>query len=266
MDNWPGSPGISGMELMKSFEEHLAKFKLEIKIGQLVNSLEKQAQHFLVRTESGSFESKTVIIATGRYPRHLEAPGEKELQGRGVSYCSICDAPFFKDKKVVVVGGGNTGFETALDLAKYAQEVLLFERTKRFKADAFFEKKVKANPKIKIFLETTLKEIKGKGKVEAIIAQNTAKDKTYQEQVDGVFVAIGSAPQTAFLKDVVDLNEKDEVKVESETCQTSLKGVFAAGDVVDIKFKQIIIAASQGCRAALAVYDYLQKLLNKNTQ
>lgn len=270
IDNYSGFPEISGMELMKKFEQHLRKFAIEIKKGEEVTKVEKSAppaggrrtdKNFLIKTEKGDkFLGKTIIIATGADPRPLEIPGEKEFIGRGVSYCSICDAPFFKDKSAAVIGGGNSGFEAALDLIKYAKRIFIFERSNKLQADEILQEQVKKEGKIQVHLNKEMKKIEGKGKVQTLIYQDLKTGKTFQVPIDGVFVRIGSVPATGFLKGLCQFNKNDEIKVDFETCTTSYPGIFAAGDVNDGRWKQIIIAAAEGCRAALAAHNYLMKI------
>ena len=264
VDNYLGFFEISGMNLMKKFEDHLRKFEIEIREGEKVTKVEKSQKNFLVKTEKGKeFLAKSVIAATGRDPRPLEVPGEKEFIGRGVSYCSICDAPFFKEKSVAVIGGGNSGFEAALDLAKYAKRIFIFERSDKIIADEILQEQVSREKKIEIHLNKELKKIEGKEKVQDIGYQDIETGKTFQVPIDGVFVKIGTIPATGFLKGLVEFNEVDEIKVDFQTCQTSTPGIFAAGDINDGKWKQIVIAAGEGCRAALAAYEYLIKMKNE---
>lgn len=265
IDNYPGLLSILGMELMEKFKEHLKKFELEIKedkeIVGVKKEKEEEKENFLVKTIKGEeFSSRTVIVATGRDPRPLKVPGEKEFTALGVSYCSICDAPLFKDKAVAVIGGGNSGFEAALDLVPYAKKIFIFEGGDKIKADEITQELVKKEKKIEVHLNIETKKIEGKGKVQAIVYQDLKTKKTYQMPIDGVFVQIGAIPATGLLKDMVEFNEWGEVKVDFETCQTSCPGLFAAGDVNNGKWKQIVIAASEGCRAALAAYEYLNKM------
>ena len=259
IDNYPGFFGISGIELMKKFEEHLRKFDIEIRKGEEVTKIKKAGKKFLVKTEREEFPAQAVIIATGRDPRPLEVPGEKEFIGHGVSYCSICDAPLFKDKAVAVIGGGNSGFEAALDLAKYAKRIFIFERGEKVIADEILQEQVAQEKKIEIHLNKEVKKIVGKDKVQALLYQDLKTGKNFQVPIDGVFVQIGTIPATGFLKGLCEFNEKDEIKVDFESCGTLTPGLFAAGDVNNGKWKQIIIAAGEGARAALAAYEYLQK-------
>ena len=259
VDNYPGFSKISGLDLMKKFEEHLKKFSFEIK-KQKVIKVEKIQQGFAVKTEEKEeFLTKTIIVATGKDPRPLEAEGEKEYIGRGVSYCSICDGPFFQNKAVAVIGGGNSGFEAALDLVKYAKRIFIFEKSEKIIADEILRDRAKKEKKIEIHTNTEIKKIEGNNKVQDLIYQDLKTRKTYQVPTDGVFIQIGSIPATGFLKDLVEFNQTDEIKVDFETCATSCSGIWAAGDVNNGEWKQIIIAASDGARAALAVYEYLQK-------
>lgn len=259
VDNYLGFPEISGMKLMKEFEKHLNKFAIKIKKGDKVTKVEKSGQNFLVKIGKGNeFLGKTIVIATGADPRPLEIPGEKEFIGRGVSYCGICDAPFFKDKSTAVIGGGNSGFETALDLVKYARRIFIFERSDKIQADEILREKVNKQGKIQIHLNKEMKEIEGKGKVQSLIYKDLKTKKTFQVPIEGVFIQIGSVPATGFLKGLCQFNKDDEIKIDFETCATSCPGIFAAGDVNDGKWKQIIIAAAEGCRAALAAHNYLR--------
>ena len=264
VDNFPGFPEVSGADLMKKFENHLKKFEIEIQEGEEITKIEKQKEIFLVKTEKRKeFKGKTLIVATGRDPRPLEVPGEKEFIGRGVSYCSVCDSPFFKEKAVAVIGGGNSGFEAALDLVPYAKRIFIFERSDKLMADEILQEKIRQlaekEKKIEIHLTKEVRSIEGRGKVQALLYQDVKTGKNYQVPVDGVFVQIGSIPATGFLKNLCQFNKWDEIKVDFETCRTSCPGLFAAGDVNNGKWKQIVIAAGEGCRAALAAYEYLQR-------
>lgn len=261
VENWPGEVSISGIALMQKLEKHLKQFPIEIKTGEKVVVVKKSEQGFLVQTENNNkFLAKSLIIATGRNARTLGIEGEQDFVGKGLSYCSICDAPFFKGKQVAVVGGGNAAFETALDLAKYAEKIYIFEKSAKLTADEILQEQVKAAGKAEILLEKELVKIEGKGKVEKIAYKDLKTKKIFQKPLDGVFVQIGSVPATGFLGKLVDFNEKNEIKVNPKTLQASLEGVFAAGDVIDAPRKQLIIAAGEGAKAALAAYDYLQKL------
>lgn len=261
VDNWPGAPDILGMNLIKQFKQHLKKFEINIQEGVEAVKVDKSQEGFVVTTKSNEkFFAKSLIAATGRTPRYLNIPGEKEFIGRGVSFCSTCDGPFFKGKSVVVVGGGNSGFGAALDLSRYAKRVFIFEARDKFNADEILQDKAKKTKNIQLHLNKQAEKIEGKNQVQALIYKDTFTNKEFQVPADGVFVEIGSVPATDYLKDIVELNERGEVKVNSQTCATSVDGLFAAGDINDKPFKQIVTAAADGCRAALAAYDYLHDL------
>jgi len=260
VDNYLGFPKISGMGLMKEFKKHLKKFEIDIKEGEKVMKVKKKDKNFLIKTEDkNEFSTKTIIIATGGDPRPLEIPGEKEFIGKGVSYCSICDAPFYKDKSIIVVGGGNSGFEAALDLAKYAQRIFIFEKSDKIIADEILQKQVKKESKIQVHLNKDMGRIEGNKTVDSVIYKDSKTGKTFQVPAHGVFIEIGSIPATGFLKGLCKFNKRDELEVDFESCATSCPGLFAAGDVNNGRWKQIIIAAGEGARAALSVHKYLQQ-------
>jgi len=259
IDNYPGFFGIFGLELIKKFEEHLKKFEIDILEGEEIIKVEKKGENFLVKTkQKKEFLARAIIIATGRDPRPLEVEGEKEFIGKGVSYCSICDAPFFKDKSAAVIGGGNSGFEAALDLTKYAKRIFIFEKSDKIIADEILQEQASEEKKIEIHLNKEIKKIEGRGKVQAIIYDDLKTGKTFQVPIHGVFIQIGSIPATSFIKELVEFNEMDEIKINFETCETSIPGIFAAGDVNEGKDKQIVLAAGEGARAALNAYEYIR--------
>ncbi len=260
IENYPGFEEISGQELIQKFKKHLKRQKIDIK-EDTVKELEKTDDKLLVFTKSkNKFEAKTVIIASGADPRPLEVPGEKEFIGRGLSYCAICDGPVFQDKTVVVVGGGNAGFETAIFLANYVKKIYILEYNPEVAADEANQELVKKTGKVEIITNAVLKEIKGDKFVTSVIYQDSKSKQDIILEVEGVFVEIGTQPATSFAKGLVDFNERDEIKVEFETCQTKTPGLFAAGDANVGKYKQIVSACGEGAKAALAAYEYVQKL------
>ncbi|PIV12738.1 MAG: thioredoxin-disulfide reductase [Candidatus Nealsonbacteria bacterium CG03_land_8_20_14_0_80_36_12] len=260
IENYPGFEKISGQELIKKLEEQLRKQKIDIEQKEVIR-VEKKAQGFLILTESKeTFESKTVIVASGADPRPLEVPGEKKFIGRGLSYCVTCDAPVFSNKTVAVIGGGNAGFEAAIFLANYAKKIYILEAGSKVGADQFNQEKVKKIKKIEVISSAILKRIEGKKFVEKIIYQNKKTKKNITLPLEGIFVEIGSQPATSFIKGLVDFNKKDEIKVDFETCQTKTEGLFAVGDLNVGPYKQIVTAAGEGAKAALAAYDYLSRL------
>ncbi len=269
IENYPGFQEISGLDLIRTFEKHLRKFTLlkgakenstkgidierdEARIVKKING------NFLVSTRSKQqFQSKSVIVASGADPRPLEVPGEKEFIGKGISYCVTCDAPLFADKEVAVVGGGNSAFETAVFLSSWAKKIYILEYEKKVRADIDNQERVKKNAKIEIITGVQPKEIKGKDFVNSFIYLDKKTGKENILAVEGVFIEIGSQPATSFVKGLVDFNKKDEIIVDPKTMQTKTPGLFAAGDVSDIVYKQIVIAAGEGCKAALSASNYL---------
>lgn len=257
--NYPGFEEISGIDLIQKLEKHLRKQKIDIEREE-VKSVKKTGEKFIVTCgNKGKFESKVVIVASGADPRPLEAPGEKEFIGRGVSYCATCDAPLFANKRVAIIGGGNAGFETAIAVARWAKKVFIFEYGSEVKADKENQEAALKTGKVEVMTNVVLKEIKGLKFVDSMIYQNRETKKTFALPIEGVFVEIGSQPATSFVKGLVDFNERDEIKVDFETCQTKTPGLFAAGDVNVGQFKQIVTAAGEGAKAAMAAYQYLSR-------
>jgi len=261
IENYPGFEGISGIELMEKFRKQLEKFEIDINQGEEAKEIKKVKEGFEIRTtQKDRYLAKSIIIASGRDPRLLEVPREKEFLGRGVSYCTTCDAPLFQDKTVAIIGGGNAGFEAALELTNYCPKIYILEVSSKVGADEINQERAKNSGKIEVILNAKVKEIKGKEKVTSLIYENLHKKEKKELPVEGVFVEIGSIPATGFLKDLVDFNEQDEIKINPKTCETKTPGLFAAGDVTDVKDKQIIVAAGEGAKAALSAYEYLQKI------
>jgi len=268
IENYPGFEKISGIELIQKFKNHLQRFDIEIQQDE-VTKIQKEESIFSVHTKTGKiFKSLAVIIASGADPRPLEVAGEKEFLGKGVSYCAVCDGYFFKDKTVAVVGGGNAGFETAIFLSKIAKKIYILEYGETVKADPTNQEIVKKSGKAEIITNAQVKKIVGDDVVKSIIYLDRKTQKEKELQVDGVFIQIGNQPATSFAKGLVDFNERDEIVVEFETCQTKTEGLFAAGDCNAGPFKQIITACGEGAKSALAAFQYIQKLKSsgkKNT-
>ena len=258
IENYPGFEQIEGAELAARFKRHLEKFKIEIKEEDAVE-LKKNKDFFEIKTKNFEYSAKGVIIASGAKPKFLGVPGEKEFVGRGISYCTICDAPFFKDKTVAVAGSGNSGVEASLELTKYAKKVYILEFYSKLKADEINQEKIKKNNKIETILSAQIKEIKGEKFVKSIIYQDQNNKKLREIFLDGVFIQIGWIPSADFAKGLVNFNEKNEIEINLLTNETKTPGLFAAGDVTCVPFKQMIIAAGEGAKAALSCYDYLKK-------
>ena len=242
-------------------KEHLDSLGAQIKQEEVVE-LDKKDNFFVVKTsQNNEYQAKSVIVASGASPRSLEVPGEREFIGKGVSYCVTCDAPFFKEKVVAVVGGGNSGLEAALELVKYAKKVYILEFSSQLKGDEVLQEKVEKEKKIEVILSAKTEEIKGDNFVREISYSDRVSGKKKSLSVDGVFVQIGRVPATVFVKeDLVEFSERGEIKIEPGTNKTKTPGLFAAGDVSSVAFKQIIIAAGEGAKAALFCYDYLKNL------
>ena len=259
IENYPGFEEISGLDLIKIFERQLRNHKINIEINT-VKSVEKNGEIFLITTgDRKKFQSKTVIAASGADPRPLEVEGEKEFIGKGVSYCVSCDGPLFVQKTVVVVGGGNAGFEAALSLSNYAKKVYILESGAKIRAEQIIQDQVKKIAKISLLAEVVLQKIQGKSFVESVVYQEKTSKKIVTLDVQGIFVEIGSQPATSFVKDLVDFNEKDEIVVDPKTSMTRTPGLFSAGDVDDVPYKQVVIACGEGAKAAISVSIYLQK-------
>jgi thioredoxin-disulfide reductase len=259
INNYPGLDGISGLGLVQKFQAHLEKQKIDIEKDE-VGKIEKTEKGFSVLTENKkTFESKAIIIASGTDPRPLEVPGEKEFLGKGLSYCAICDGPMFQDKIVAVIGGGNSAFETAIFLSKIAKKIYILEYNPKVNAFKDNQEAVKKMGKAEIITNAVLQKIEGNNFVNSITYQDRITKQQKTLKVKGVFVEIGYQPATSFVKGLVDFNERDEIKVDFETCKTKTPGLFAAGDVNVGRYKQVVTACGEGAKAALAAFEYVQK-------
>jgi len=262
VENYPGFSRVSGLELVEKFKSHLKDTEIDIEEGK-VSRVEKKENKFVVLTgEEKTFESKTVIVASGADPRPLEVPGEKEFLGKGVSYCAICDGALFKDKAVAVIGGGNSAFESAIFLSNIASKIYILEFGSQIKAFPDNQEAVDRSGKAEIITDAAMTKIEGDDFVKSITYEDkkTGKEKTLA--VEGVFVEIGYQPATFFVKDLVDFNDRDEIVVDPVKFQTKTLGLFAAGDVNVGKYKQIITACAEGAIASLSAFEYIKTLQN----
>jgi thioredoxin reductase (NADPH) len=267
VDNFPGIPGVQGPDLMERIRAHATRFGGEFvqKSVETINLKPSQGQPFELTVGGKKYQAKSIIIATGAETRWLGVKGEKELIGKGVSSCAPCDAPFFKDKNVAVVGGGDSAMEEALVLTKYATTVTIIHRRDAFRASAAMIKKVMnevSAGKIKILWNSEIVEMTGKEKLENIVVKDNSNNTNSELIMDGVFVAIGHVPSTSIFAGQVDLDEKGYVKKmpsEKYLMATSREGVFVAGDVHDYHFRQAVTAAGFGCMAGLEVLKHLDK-------
>jgi len=258
IQNWPGLNEISGPDLMSNFKNHLKNLDIKTK-ESTIKEINKKDNIFKVKTKKEEYESKTVVIASGSDPRPLEVPGEKEYIGKGVSYCAICDGSVYQDENVAVVGGGDAGLETALYLKDIANKIYILEFMNELKAKDSLKETIKNLDNTEVLTGVKLKEIKGDKFVSSIIYQERKGKAEKELEVEGVFVQIGYQPATAFVNKLVEFNKKDEIKVDPWTGATKTKGLYAAGDVTNVKYNQLIIAAGMGATAALSVFHYLNE-------
>jgi len=258
IENYIGFQTVTGMELTEKFKEHVQQFDVPLLIGQKVVTVRRRGELFEAVLEDGSmYAGRTVIYATGKRDRPLNVPGEKELVGHGVAYCATCDAPFFKKKKVVVVGGGNSAFTAALDLLKLSAAVTMVNLAPGWQADQILIDAVtKYGDQVKFLNEHQIQRIVGEQRVEAVRIKNHKTGAEHEMPIDGVFVEIGLLPNSDPVKDLVELNQQGEVVIDCH-CRTSVPGFFGAGDVTTVPYKQIVISAGEGSKAALKAYDYL---------
>ena len=264
IQNWIGIKSISGMELAKNLEEHLrAQEGIEITEGELTAKVSKIDDGFQVETKSGkSFDTKTVLVTSGSRRRRLGVPGEDKFDGRGVAYCSICDAPVFKDKDVAVVGSGNAGLEAVVDLLPYATRIYLLVRGGVLKGDAVTQERIKNDPKTQIIFGAETQEIVGDKFVTTLRYKNSVSGAVKELSVQGVFVEIGIVPNSESVKDLVQTSQSNEIVVDPRTQRASMEGIWAAGDVTDSPYRQNNISAGEAIKAVLNIYDYLNKLRN----
>lgn len=256
VENYPGFPeGVLGPELMSRMKDQAVRFGAEF-LNENVTSIDISKTPFEIKTGKTTYSAKSIVIATGAQTVWLGVPGEKELIGRGVSSCAPCDAPFFKDKRVAVVGGGDSAMEEALVLTKYASEVKLIHRRDELKASAIMQEKVKQNPKIEILWNTEVKSMNGENKLESVEIYNNKDKKTTKLEIDGIFVAIGHKPDSDVFKETIEVDEKGFIKIFGNT-KTSVGGIFVAGDVHDMHYKQAITAAGFGCMAGFDALRFL---------
>ena len=258
VDNFPGYPqGISGLELTGKMHQQAIKFGLE-ELNAEVISVEVDTERRVVTTPAGDFITRALIIAGGSDWAKLGVPGEKELTGRGVSYCSTCDAPFFADKRVAVIGGGNTALFEALHLAKFAARVTVIHRRNAFRAFIAVQEKAFAEPKIEFLLSTVVESIEGQDIVQRLRLKQTDSGKKSTLEVDGVFIAVGLKPNTNYLKKTVPLDEQGRIIVDSEM-RTKAAAVYAAGDIRSKSIRQTIAAAGDGAIAAITAKNDIEQ-------
>lgn len=261
IQNWIGTPSISGYDLAKSLEAHLkAVDGIELLEGERVEKIERQTGGFKLTTSQGkNFETKFVLLASGSRRKRLGIPGEDKYDGKGVVFCSTCDAPIFKDKEVAVVGGGNAGLEAVVDLFPYAKKIYMIVRSEGPKGDPVTLEKVTSHKNVEIITQADMLEIFGEQFVTGLKYKDRPSGEIKELKVEGVFVEIGSLPNSDLVKGLADINEKGEVVVDQKTEQSSDQGIWAVGDVSDVLYKQNNISAGDAIKAVLSIYDRLMR-------
>jgi alkyl hydroperoxide reductase subunit F len=261
IENLISVPYTEGPKLSAQLAQHVGAYPVHVLEHRRVKTINKDVEPKTIELESGeTLSARQIIVATGAKWRELGVPGEKEYIGRGVAFCPHCDGPYYKGKKVAVIGGGNSGVEAAIDLAGIVNEVVLFEFNPQLKADQILVDKLKSLPNVSIITNAKTLQVLGDGqKVNALEYEDRATQQKVKVDLDGVFVQIGLLPNSQFLKGVVELSQYGEVVVDNK-CRTSVKGIYAAGDVTTTPFKQIIIAMGEGAKASLAAFEDSMKL------
>ncbi|MFN9787676.1 MAG: thioredoxin-disulfide reductase [Planctomycetia bacterium] len=260
VENYPGFPdGVHGPQMMDLFQRQAERFGTEIRF-EMVQEVDFQARPFKLKTDMGEYLARTVIISTGASARLLGLPSEKELMGFGVSACATCDGAFFKEKKVLVVGGGDTAMEEANYLTRFAKEVVVVHRREEFRASKIMLERAKANPKVSWLLNTAIEEVLSlpdKKRVRGVVVKDTRTGAKSELACDGVFIAIGHEPNSAVFKGQIDMDETGYIQVRKGTW-TNVEGVFACGDVMDKTYRQAVTAAGTGCMAAIDAERWLE--------
>ena len=260
VENYPGFvDGIDGPPLMETFRQQALRFGTEM-ITEDVTAVDFASRPFRVKTDDTEVEADTVIVATGASAKLIGLPNESKLMGRGVSTCATCDGFFFKDQNIMVVGGGDSAMEEALYLSRLGRQVQVVHRRDALRASKIMQERALKNPKIEFIWDTAVDEVldPAKGKVTSVRLKNLKTSVVWETPVDGLFVAIGHQPNTAVFKGQIELHPNEYVKVKPGTTQTSVPGVFAAGDVADFTYRQAVTAAGTGCMAALEAERYLE--------
>jgi thioredoxin reductase (NADPH) len=259
VENYPGFPeGITGPELVGLMQKQAEKFGARVLIDEVTEVSFKDGSPFGVKTHGDTFEAEAVIVCVGASPHRLGVPGEEEMIGRGVSFCATCDGFFFRDKDVVVVGGGDSAMEEGLFLTRFASSVKVIHRRDELRAGETLKRRAFANEKISFIWDTVVEEIVGDGKVEAVRTRNVKTDETGELATDGVFIYIGHYPNTSIFEGQLEMDER-EYLITDKYMATSVPGVFAAGEVQDPTFRQIATSVGQGCAAAMMTERWLEE-------
>ncbi|TYR19677.1 thioredoxin-disulfide reductase [Corynebacterium urealyticum] len=260
VENFPGfAKGIQGPELMDEMRNQAERFGADLRMED-VEKMDLTGEIKKVWADGEEYQARAVIIATGAAPRYLNIPGEQEMIGRGVSACATCDGFFFKDRKIAIVGGGDSAMEEADFLTKFGETVTLIHRRDEFRASKIMQERARQNPKIEFLMNSKVTAVHGENAVTSLTIEDTVTGESQEMEFDALFVAIGHDPRVSVFEGQVELKEDGYVKVDEPTTATSLPGVFAAGDLVDSHYQQAITAAGSGCRAALDAENYLAAL------
>ncbi len=258
IENYPGFPeGVGGPQLGELFQKQAENFGAKVEFD-MAHEVDLSQRPYTVKTDSGEYKADTLILSTGANPIHLEIPGEVELTGRGVSYCATCDGWFFKDKKVVVVGGGDSAFEEALFITRYASSVTLIHRREEFRAGAILQNRAKQHPKMNFILDTVVTEVVGSDKLESLKLKNVKTGAESTIETDGLFIFIGHSPNTQMFKGQLAMSDLGYVIV-NDKMETNVEGVYAAGEIADPHFRQVITSAGMGAAAAIQATRYLEE-------
>jgi len=257
IENYPGFPeGVGGAQLGELFQKQAEHFGA-ITEFDLANEVDLSRRPFKVTTDSGEYLADSLIVGTGASPTHLEIPGEMELTGRGVSYCATCDGWFFKDKKVVVVGGGDSALEEGLFITRYASSVTIIHRRDEFRASTILQKRAREHPKVNFILDTVVTEVVGTDKMEALKLKNVKTGDESIIETDGLFIFIGHIPNTQMFKGKLDMSDLGYITI-NDKMETSVPGVFAAGEAADPHFRQVVTSAGMGAAAAIQATRFLE--------
>jgi thioredoxin reductase (NADPH) len=258
IENYPGFPeGVGGSELGELFQKQAERFGAKIEF-ETANSVDLSSRPFKVSGDNGGYLADTLIIATGARPNHLEIPGEYELTGKGVSYCATCDGWFFKDKKVVVVGGGDSALEEGLFLTRFATSVTIIHRRESLRAGKVLQQRALNNPKINFIWNSVVTQVLGAEKVTALKLKNLQTDQESEFPADGVFIFIGHTPNTQMFKGLLDMDDLGYIQA-NQLMETNIPGAFVAGEVADSHFRQVITSAGMGAAAAIQATHFLEK-------
>jgi thioredoxin reductase (NADPH) len=258
VENYPGFPeGVGGQELVELMQKQAERFGASVEFDT-ATEVDLSQRPFTIRTENGEFKAETLVIATGATPIHLNVPGEYELTGRGVSYCATCDGWFFKEKDVIVVGGGDSALEESLFLTRYARSIQIIHRRDNLRAGPILQKRASSDPKISFIWNSVITEIAGEGKVERVRIKNVLTNEERDLPTDGVFIFIGHKPNTELFTGQLELDKRNYIKV-NQLMQTKIAGVYVAGEAGDPNFRQVITSAGMGAAAAMQAIKFIEE-------